>query len=186
VPGGIAGTLGALMLVASLVALGMLPVQLIGVTLLLASIAFFVLELLHPGVGLPAIAGVVCVLLGGWFLFDTSVPDVQVSPLVIVPVAAFAAFFFLVVVRSAMKLRHRKVITRDETIVGAEGTVVRDLRPVGVVQVLAEEWSAESVRGTPRRGDRIRVVAMDGLKLKVEPAEEPAPQGTAPAEGRNP
>jgi membrane-bound serine protease (ClpP class) len=186
VPGGIAGTIGALMLVASLVALGMLPVQLIGVTLLLASIAFFVLELLHPGVGLPAIAGVVCVLLGGWFLFDTSVPDVQVSPLVIVPVAAFAAFFFLVVVRSAMKLRHRKVITRDETIVGAEGTVVRDLRPVGVVQVLAEEWSAESVRGTPRRGDRIRVVAMDGLKLKVEPAEEPAPQGTAPAEGRNP
>jgi membrane-bound ClpP family serine protease len=75
----------------------MLPVQLIGVVLLLASVGFFVLELLHPGVGLPAIAGVVCILLGGWFLFDSSVPGVQVSPLVIVPVAALAAFFFLVV-----------------------------------------------------------------------------------------
>jgi len=184
VPGGIAGTIGGLMLVASLVALGMLPVQLIGVALLLASVVFFVLELLHPGVGLPAIAGVISILLGGWFLFDSSVPGVQVSPLVIVPVAAFAAFFFLVVVRAAMRLRHREVITRDQTLVGAEGTVVRDLGPVGVVKVAAEEWTAETVRGAPRRGDRIRVVSMDGLKLKVEPAEEPASETAAPAEGR--
>jgi membrane-bound serine protease (ClpP class) len=181
VPGGIAGTLGGLMLVASLVALGMLPVQLIGVVLLIASVVFFVLELLHPGVGLPAIAGVVCILLGGWFLFDASVPGVQVSPLVIVPVAGLAAFFFLVVVRSAMRLRHRKSITRDESLVGVEGIVVRDLEPVGVVKVAAEEWTAEAVRGAPRRGDRVRVVSLDGLKLKVEPAEEPATETAAHA-----
>lgn len=184
VPGGVAGTLGGLMFVASLVALGMLPVQLIGVTLLLASVVFFGLEILHPGVGLPSIAGVISILLGGWFLYDTSVPGVQVSPLVIVPVAAFAAFFFLIVVRSAIKLRRRGTVSRDVSLVGAEGTVVRDLGPVGVVQVAAEEWTAEAVRGTPRRGERIRVVAMDGLRLKVEPAEEPASSGPAPAEGR--
>jgi membrane-bound serine protease (ClpP class) len=184
VPGGVAGTLGGLMFVASLVALGTLPVQLIGVTLLLASVVFFALEIVHPGVGLPSIAGVVSILLGGWFLYDTSVPGVRVSPLVIVPVAAFAAFFFLVVVRSAMQLRRRGVVSRDETLVGTEGTVVRDLGPVGVVQVAAEEWTAEAVRGTPRRGDRIRVVGMDGLRLKVEPAEEPATSGPPAAEGR--
>ena len=88
------------MLVSSLVALGMLPVQLIGVVLLVASVVFFVLELLHPGVGPSAIAGVISLVLGGLFLFDTSVPGVSVSWLVIVPVAVFAAFFFLVVVRS--------------------------------------------------------------------------------------
>jgi len=184
VPGGVAGTLGGLMFVASLVALGMLPVQLIGVALLLASVVFFVLELLHPGVGIPAIAGVISILLGGWFLFDSSVPGVRVSPLVILPVAGFAAFFFLVVVRAAMRLRHKEVITREQTLVGVEGKVVRDLMPVGVVQVSAEEWTAEAVRGAPKRGDRVRVVAMDGLKLKVEPAEEPAPPVAAPAEGR--
>ncbi|HEY7659483.1 MAG TPA: nodulation protein NfeD [Actinomycetota bacterium] len=173
VPGGIAGTLGALLFVASLVALGMLPVQLIGVVLLAASIVFFILELLHPGVGLPAIAGVICVVLGGLFLFDTSVPGVAVSPLVIVPVAVFAALFFLVVVRAAMRLRHRGVVTRDEQLVGREGVVMRDLDPVGVVQVASEDWTAEAVRGTPRRGERVRVVQMDGLKLKVEPVEDP-------------
>ncbi len=152
VPGGIAGTLGVILFVSSLVALGTLPVQLIGVVLLVASIVFFVLELLHPGVGLPAIAGVICVVLGGLFLFDTSVPGVAVSPLLIVPVAGFAAFFFLVVARQALRLRHRKVITRDEQLVGREGVVVRDLGPTGVVQVASEEWTAEAVRGAPRDG----------------------------------
>jgi membrane-bound serine protease (ClpP class) len=184
VPGGIAGTLGALLLVTSLVSLGMLPVQLIGVVLLIASIVFFALELVHPGVGLPAIAGVVTLVLGGWFLFDSSVPGVRVSPLVIVPVAVFAAFFFLVVVRSAMRVRRRRAVSKSEALVGTEGTVVRDLGPLGVVQVASEEWTAETVSGRPRRGDRVRVVAMEGLKLKVEPVQEHAPNGAAPAEGR--
>jgi membrane-bound serine protease (ClpP class) len=76
------------------------------------------------------------------------------------------------------------VVTRDQTLVGVEGTVVRDLTPVGVVQVSAEEWTAETVEGTPRRGDRVRVVAMDGLRLKVEPVTEAAAQAPAPVEGR--
>src|SRR6185503_5246037 len=181
IPGGIVGTLGVLMFVASLVALGMLPVQIIGVVLLVASVVFFVLELLHPGVGLPAIAGVVCLVLGGLYLFDTSVPGVSVSPLVIVPVAIFAALFFLVVVRAAMRLRHRTSTTRDEELIGLEGIVLQDLHPTGVVQVASESWTAESVRGTPRKGDHVRVVEMEGLKLKVEPTEAPA---TAAPEGQ--
>ena len=184
IPGGIAGTSGGIMLVASLVALGMLPVQLIGVAFLLASIGFFILEILHPGIGVPAVAGVITLMLGGWYLFDSSVPNVRVSPLVIVPVAAFAAFFFLFVVRSALQLRRRRVVSRDEHLIGKEGTVVRDLGPIGVVQVASEEWTAEAVRGTPKQGDQVRVVAMEGLRLKVEPAEEPASHAAEPAEGR--
>jgi membrane-bound serine protease (ClpP class) len=183
VPGGVAGTTGGIMFVLSLIALGMLPVQLIGVLLLLASIVFFALELLHPGVGLPTAGGVVSLVLGGLLLFDRSVPGVAVSPLVIAPVAAFAAFFFLIVIRKAIALRKVRVSTRDEQLVGREGTVVRDLDPTGVVQVAAEEWTAVSEEGPIRRGERVRVVAMEGLRLRVEPVEAPA---TAPAEGREP
>ena len=178
VPGGIVGTLGVLMLVTSLVALGTLPVELIGVVLLVASVVFFVLELMHPGVGLPAIAGILCLVFGGLFLFDTSVPGVSVSPWVIVPVAVFAGFFFLIVIRAAMRLRHKGVTTRDEELLGVEGVVLRDLRPRGVVQIASEHWTAEALRGTPRKGDHVRVVEMDGLKLKVEPVEAPATAST--------
>jgi len=174
VPGGVVGTLGVLMLVTSLVALGTLPVQLIGVVLLVASIVFFVLELMHPGIGLPAIAGIVCLVLGGLFLFDTSVPGVSVSPWVIVQVAVFAGLFFLVVIRAAMRLRHRGATTRDQELIGVEGVVLRDLRPRGVVQIASESWTAEAVKGQPRKGEHVRVVEMEGLKLKVEPVEAPA------------
>jgi len=180
VPGGVVGTIGGLMLVASIVALGMLPVQLLGVVLLLASIVFFVLELKHPGIGALAGGGVVCLLLGGWFLFQD---QARISPFLIVPVAAAAAAFFLVVVRAAIRMRQSNVAMRDESLVGKEGIVVHDLDPTGVVQIASEEWSAETVTGTVFRGNRVRVVSMDGLKLKVEPAG--APSSVAPGgEGR--
>ena len=181
-PGGVAGTIGALMLVASIVALGMLPVQLIGVVLLIASVVFFVLELKHPGIGVPAVGGVVCLLLGGWLLFGEAA---RVSPLVLVPMAVLAAAFFLVVVRAAIRMRHKAVETRDETLVGQEAVVVRDCRPVGVVKIAAEEWTAEAISGDPIRGDRVRIVEMHGLKLKVEPVEQPSTAATAGQEGRN-
>lgn len=181
VPGGVIGTLGGLMLVASIVALGMLPVQLIGVVLLLASVVFFVLELKHPGVGALAGGGVVCLLLGGWFLFED---QARVSPFLIVPVAAAAAAFFLVVVRAAIRMRHSAVEMRDDTLVGKEGTVVHDLAPTGVVQIASEEWTAEAVRGSLVRGDRVRVVSMDGLKLKVEPVGAISPVVPGGVEGR--
>jgi membrane-bound serine protease (ClpP class) len=181
VPGGVVGTIGGLMLVASIVALGMLPVQLIGVVLLLASIVFFVLELKHPGIGALAGGGVVCLLLGGWFLFQD---QARISPFLIVPVAAAAAAFFLVVVRAAIRMRHSAVEMRDDTLVGKEGTVVHDLAPTGVVQIASEGWTAEAVSGTLVRGDRVRVVAVDGLKLKVEPVGAPSPSLPGGGEGR--
>jgi membrane-bound serine protease (ClpP class) len=185
VPGGVAGTIGGLMFVSSFVALGMLPFQLIGIVLLIASLAFFVLELKHPGVGIPAVGGVVCLVLGGLFLFDPSIPSAQVSPLVIAPVAVIAVLFFGFVVRAAVRLRRQRSVTRDETLVGREAVVLQDVRPRGVVRIGSEEWSAEAVRGTPIRGDRVTVVAVDGLSLKVEPVDTPAVAVPGDSEGRN-
>jgi membrane-bound serine protease (ClpP class) len=181
VPGGVIGTIGGLMLVASIVALGMLPVQLIGVVLLLASVVFFVLELNHPGLGALAVGGVVCLLLGGWFLFED---QARVSPFLIVPVAAGAAAFFLIVVRAAIRMRRSTVEMRDDTLVGKEGVVVNDLAPTGVIQIASEEWTAEAVGGTPVRGDHVRVVAVEGLTLKVEPVGAPTTAVPGGGEGR--
>lgn len=181
VPGGVVGTIGGLMLVASIAALGMLPVQLIGVVLLLASVVFFVLELKHPGLGAMAVAGVVCLVAGGWLLFEDYA---RVSPFLIVPVAAGAAAFFLIVVRAAIRMRRSTVEMRDDTLVGKEGIVVNDLVPTGVIQIASEEWTAEAVRGTPIRGDRVRVVEVEGLTLRVEPVGAATPAVPGGGEGR--
>jgi membrane-bound serine protease (ClpP class) len=188
VPGGVLGVLGGIMLVLAFLALGMLPVQLLGVVLLMASVAFFILELKVPGVGVPTAAGLITLVLGGLFLFDPSVPSARVSPWVIAPVAAFAAAFFLFVIRAAIRMRGGKVASGVAMLLGAEGTVVTSLDPTGIVQVASEEWTAESEAGSLPKGSRVKVVGVEGLRLRVVPAERSmeseVPVGTPAHEGR--
>jgi len=180
----IPGILGALSLVAAFVAFGMLPVQLIGVALLLASAIFFLLELKHPGLGAAMVGGVVTLILGGLYLFNPSVPNARVSPWVILPVAAFLVLFFGTVVNAALRARHMPPATGRSALIGKEGVVTMRLAPDGVVQLASETWSARSTAGPLPKGTRVRVVSVDRLTLDVEPIEQRAPAVPGQGEGR--
>jgi membrane-bound serine protease (ClpP class) len=160
---------GILSLVLSFVSLGMLPVNIIGVVLLLASAGFFLVELKHPGIGLPAVAGVITLILGALFLFNTHVPNAHVSWAVIVPVAIFTTLFFVTVVSAAVRARRIPKSTGRDWLIGQEGVVTSDLTPTGVVQLGGERWSAKSTAGPLPVGMKIRVIGVDGLTLQVEP-----------------
>lgn len=164
---GVPAIVGVVLLVAAFLAFGVLPVQLAGILLLVASAIFFVIELFTPGVGVPLAGGIVTLILGGMFLFDTSVPGVQVSPLVIAPTALVTAAFFGLVVRAVVRAQRSPASTLDD-LVGREAVVVRDLDPEGVVQIAAEEWSAFADAAPIGRGAHVRVAAVEGLRLKVE------------------
>jgi membrane-bound serine protease (ClpP class) len=59
-----------------------------------------------------------------------------------------------------------------EWMIGEEGVVIADVDPEGVVEVGAGRWRALTNRATPvMAGDRIRVAAIDGVTLQVEPLE---------------
>ncbi len=169
IPGGVIGVIGSIMLILSIAAFGMLPIQLLGVGLLVASVVFFLIELKHPGIGVPMVGGALCLIAGGFLLFDPSVPNSQVAPWVIILVAGAAVAFFAIVVRAAVQMRRAgSTPSRIEQLVGREGTVSQVLDPEGVVQVESETWSAVADRRVPK-GRRIRVVQVDGLRLTVEP-----------------
>ena len=177
---GVAGILGGSMLVVALASFGMLPVRLIGILLLIGSVVAFVLELKVPGFGVSAGVGAALLIAGGLFLYDGSVPDVRVSPWVLVAMAALVTAFFTVAVRAAMRLRHRPPVTGGmEQLLGAQGMVVGDgLDPEGVVRVAAEEWRAVADHGARiPAGSRVRVRSIEGLQLTVEPAGD---DGTTP------
>ncbi len=178
------GILGTVSLVSAFVTFGLLPVQIIGVALLLASALFFLLELKHPGLGLPTVGGVVCLVLGGLTLFNPSVPNARVSLWVIIPVAGFLVLFFATVVNAALRARRMPPSTGSERLIGREGTVETDLEPEGVVLVASEEWSARSVAGPLPRGTRVRVVGVERLRLDVEPLGERAPAAPEPEGGK--
>jgi membrane-bound serine protease (ClpP class) len=163
------GILGGLLLVFSLVSFGMLPVELAGVILLCIAVAFFVIELKHPGVGLPAVGGVVFLSLGGVFLFDHAVPGVQVSPWLIAAAAVVALVFFGTVVRASLRARHLPPPAGPEQLIGSEATVVQALVPVGIVRIAAETWTAVTADAPIAVGEPVRVIGIEGLRLRVEP-----------------
>jgi membrane-bound serine protease (ClpP class) len=173
----LAAVLGAIFLAATFVSFGVLPVQLIGVVLLVASAVFFLLELKHPGLGLPTVGGLTTLVLGGLFLFNPAVPNARVSPWVIAPVAIASGAFFVFVVKAALDARRLPRVTGRQALVGSEGKVTSPLEPRGVVQVASERWTAESNAGPLPVGTRVRVVRVDGLRLIVEPIKETSTVG---------
>jgi membrane-bound serine protease (ClpP class) len=69
------------------------------------------------------------------------------------------------------RMRRGKVQTGIENLVGATGEVTERLDPSGKIRVLGELWEARSSSELPP-GSRVRVVALDGLTVEVEAADE--------------
>lgn len=65
--------------------------------------------------------------------------------------------------------RRRRVQMGPETLVGATGQVVTPCAPLGQVRVQGELWRAHCADGAAA-GEEVRIVALDGLTLKVERA----------------
>ena len=185
IPGHIfSGTVGTILLLTSFASFGLLPVRLIGVSLLIASVIFFVLEVKAPGLGIWSLAGLASLVGGGLFLYDGS-GGVRVSPWVLLGVAALVAVFFGVVVSKLIAIRHVPPVPQGaEAIVGHEGVVLgAGLGTDGVVRVASEEWRAVSPSGPLPGGTQVRVTGLDGLVLTVEPLIDEHVPAAAPAEG---
>jgi membrane-bound serine protease (ClpP class) len=185
VPGHIfSGTVGTILLLIAFVSFGFLPVRLLGLALLAASVIFFVLEIKAPGLGAWSIAGIAALVAGGLLLYDGS-GGVHVSPALLFVVAAGVALFFGVAVSRLLAIRHSPAQpTGAEAVVGRDGVVLgAGLGATGVVRVGSEEWRARSAGRPLPGGARIRVTALDGLVLTVEPLQDEHSPASAPAEG---
>jgi membrane-bound serine protease (ClpP class) len=68
----------------------------------------------------------------------------------------------------AVRARRNKVATGSEGMIGETGSAITELAPRGTVFVHGEYWDAVSPRPVPV-GGRVRVTAIDKLKLTVEP-----------------
>ena len=180
----VSGTIGAILLIIAFVSFGLLPVRLIGILLLVASVVFLVLELKAPGLGVWSLAGIASLIGGGLFLYNGA-GGVRVSPVVLISVAVGVALFFGFALSKLLAIRHAPALPHGmQAILGKEGVVIgAGLGPSGVVRVASEEWRAESSAGPLPGGAHIKVTGHDGLVLTVEPSIEEHVPASAPAEG---
>ena len=79
---------------------------------------------------------------------------------------------FLVGMPSMVRTRFATPTIGREWLVGQLGEAAVAVDPEGVVEVGGAQWRARTNRATPiGRGERVRVVAIDGVTLEVEPEE---------------
>jgi membrane-bound serine protease (ClpP class) len=92
-------------------------------------------------------------------------------PLLIISVLVIAGIF-LFILRKLIEARRRPYEAGEEAMIGTLGTVREPLNPSGMVFTNGALWQATSISGPLDRGTPVRVVAVDGLRLRVEPLQQ--------------
>jgi len=163
------GVVGGICLLLALYAFQVLPISFAGLGLIVLGIAFMVAEAFIPSFGALGIGGVIAFVVGSIILMDTDVEGYTVAWPLIAVVATLSAVFFFVVVTLAVKARKRQVVSGQEEMIGAIGAALENFKEgEGRVRVHSEEWQAQA-QAALKRGQRVKVVAIEGLVLKVEP-----------------
>lgn len=162
------GVLGGVALVTALFALNLLPVSYAGVGLLLLGLALMVAEAFTPTLGLLGLAGAVIFGFGSLFMFDGEHPAFVLSLPVVVTATVVMATLLGVMLLAALRAHRRKVESGGNALVGQAGQVLSWSGLTGRVLVNGESWQAGAAHPLAP-GDRVKVLARDGLMLAVEP-----------------
>jgi len=169
------GVLGGVAILLALFALSVLPVNYVGVLLILLGIGFFVLEVKVASYGLLTVAGLVSFIFGSLMLIRSPFPALRVGLAVVLPTAVAVALVVMFLLARVLRSHRRPPITGAEGLVGEVGEVLLALDPVGKVFVHGEYWNARARTAVPA-GTRVRVVRIDGKNLEVEPAGDVSPR----------
>ncbi|WP_089711746.1 NfeD family protein [Halomonas daqiaonensis] len=164
----IPGTIGIISLLLALFAFQVLPVNYAGLALILVGLGLIVGEALMPSFGILGIGGIVAFVIGSVMLMDAD--NLNISLPMIGGIALLAAGLMLWVVTRFIGLRRRAPRTGQEELVGSEATAVEDFEGKGHVRLMGERWNARSTQPLTR-GQAVRVTAVEGLTLEVEPLD---------------
>ncbi len=170
---GIAGAVGAGSLILAAHGLAALPTRNWAIAIILLAMLAFAVDV---QVGVPRFwtgIGIGLTIIGSWFLFD-SLPGVSLRPSWITLITGVGGIMltFIVGMPSMVRTRFATPTIGREWMIGATGVVVNRTDPDGVVEVNAAKWRARTNRATPLEpGDQVRVIAIDGVTLEIEPME---------------
>ena len=175
-PGGwVAGFIGAVCLALAAYGMGFLNVNWFGLLFLIMAFVLFIVDVKAPTHGGLTAAGIGSFIVGALVLFNSpGTPTFQrVSlPLVII-VGILIGLSFAVIVGFALRAQKRPILTGQESMARQTGVAVSDIAPEGQVQSAGELWSAqlEAGAGEVRKGEKVEVVKVVGLKLIVKKKE---------------
>lgn len=164
------GVLGAISLLLAIFAFQILPINYVGLMLILLAIGMFILEMKVQSYGILSVGGIIAMIIGSIMLIDTPIPELRPSLKFIIPVAIGLSLIFIFLIAITIRAHARKVFTGKEGLVGEIGFSQTRLNPEGKVFVHGEIWHAEALENIPK-GAKVEVVeVMQNLKIKVKKA----------------
>jgi membrane-bound serine protease (ClpP class) len=164
------GVIGGISLILAFFAFQSLPINWAGVLLILFGIVLLIAEIKVVSHGVLTIGGVIAILLGSMMLVNTTEFPVRVSWTVIVPVVALTAAIFVFAVSAGVRAQMQRPTTGTAGLLHEVGVARTPLDPEGQVVVRGELWTAVADVSGILAGERVRVVAVEGLRLRVERA----------------
>ena len=165
---GVAGVVGAVCLVLGCFGIAALPVRGWAYALLLVSMFAFAIDV---QTGVPRLwtwIGVVCFVVASLFLYR----GLSLSWVALATGIGGVLLTYFSGMPSMVRTRFATPTIGREWMIGTMGEAVTWVDPVGVVQIGEGKWRARTNRATPiEAGGSVRVVAIDGVTLEVEPEQ---------------
>jgi len=160
------GVAGGIALLLALTSFQILPINYAGLLLILLGVALLIGEVFAPSFGVLGIGGAISLGLGSLLLFDTETSDLVVDRSIVFTAVITLSALILIVGYLVVRTQRTKPSSGQEGLIGEIGEVKLKLNPMGKVFVHGEYWNAEG-DGEIEVGERVEVVGMDGMRLKV-------------------
>jgi membrane-bound serine protease (ClpP class) len=173
------GVVGGLCLLLAFFAFQILPINLAGLALIVFGLVLLVLEIKVASFGLLAVGGLVSLIFGSMMLIDSPLPELQIGLQLIVPLMVAFAGIVLFLVRLAVQSQLRRSVTGSAGMINEAGEALTPIPAGGSGRVAThgEIWNATSDEDIGQ-GDRVRVVSVDGLDVRVRRVSSDAPGGS--------
>ena len=162
---GLPGVAGLICLALAGFGMQMLPLNGFGIAMIIIGTIFLIYEVVTPSFGLFGSVAVVLLAVGGWFLIDTSVANVQVDLPVILGATAINmfAFGFLAYVIYLTRKKNKSFVA----LLGRVATVRVADSMKGQVYIDGERWQYRS-EDSLKINDEVEIVKQEGLILDVK------------------
>jgi len=164
------GVLGGISLLLAFFSFQILPLNYVGLILILLAIGLFILEIKVQSYGILSVGGIIAMVIGSIMLIDAPIPELRPSLKFIIPVAVGLSLIFIFLIFIAVRALANRIHTGKEGMIGEIGVAQSDLTPKGKVFVHGELWNAEADQEISK-GDDVRVVeVLKNLKIRVTKA----------------
>jgi membrane-bound serine protease (ClpP class) len=168
---GLAGGTGAIALVGAFVGFSHLPVTIWALVLIFLAMFGYAIDVQAGRAYSWTVISTILLIVASLFLYGgSSNLDVYWWAIILMVVAVVA--FFVTAMPVAVRSRFSTPTIGRESLVGEAGEAAVDISPDGVVVLRGARWRARTNRATPiADGAQLRVVAIDGVTLEVEPLD---------------